>query len=408
MEKLKPVILVICDYYLPGFESGGAMRTLVNMIDRLGDTYRFRVVTRDHDGPLNKTPYTNVRLNDWNRVGNADVYYLAKNNVRPHTIKQLVRDTDPDVLYLNSFFSPLTIFTLLLRRFNRIDPIPVILAPEGELVPGALMLKPLKKQLYIRTAKLLQLLASVIWKAASQSEQADVENICGKDINIFVAPNMPPRMILDNFDQSVKPKKKVGQIKMVFLSRFMRKKNFKWLLDHIRTAKGDITIDIYGPLEDVEYWHECQEIIKTLPGNIKIEAKGPVPHEKVAETLAKYHFFVLPTLGENFGHIFIEALAAGCPLIISDRSPWRNLEKQGIGWDIPLEEPETWLSVINEGTKMDDHDYQKISQTARNFAVAWLSDPAIEESNREVLEFALAAKRKLNSLFRSENEGIRR
>ena len=55
------------------------------------------------------------------------------------------------------------------------------------------------------------------------------------------------------------------------------------------------------------------------------------------KNLFEYHFFILPTLGENFGHVFIEALAAGCPLIISNRTPWLELEKKGIGWDIPLE-----------------------------------------------------------------------
>jgi len=42
----KPIILVICDYYLPGFESGGALRTLVNMVDRLGARFDFRKITR--------------------------------------------------------------------------------------------------------------------------------------------------------------------------------------------------------------------------------------------------------------------------------------------------------------------------------------------------------------------------
>ena len=44
MEKVRPVILVICDYYLPGFESGGAMRTLVNMVDRLGNNLEFKII----------------------------------------------------------------------------------------------------------------------------------------------------------------------------------------------------------------------------------------------------------------------------------------------------------------------------------------------------------------------------
>jgi len=197
-------------------------------------------------------------------------------------------------------------------------------------------------------------------------------------------------MILEDFEPSVKPEKKAGQAKMVFLSRFMRKKNFNWLLDHLHDVKGDLSIDIYGPIEDADYWQKCQEIINTLPANIKIEPRGPVAHEGAANTLAKYHFFVLPTLGENFGHIFVEALAAGCPLIISDRTPWRNLEEQGIGWDMPLEEPESWLNVINNCLEMNNTDYSEMSQRARKFAVDWLSDPAHEKANREVLEFALA------------------
>jgi glycosyltransferase involved in cell wall biosynthesis len=199
---------------------------------------------------------------------------------------------------------------------------------------------------------------------------------------------MPPRIILKDFQLSVKPEKKVGEAKIVFLSRFVQKKNFNWLLDHIRGAGGELSIDIYGPIEDADYWDKCQEIIKTFPDNIRIEAKGPVPHEESANTLAKYHFFVLPTLGENFGHIFIEALAAGCPLIISDRSPWRNLEKEGIGWDIPLEEPETWLNVINSCLEMNNADYREMSQRARRFAVDWLSDSGHEKANKQVLEFA--------------------
>ncbi len=406
MEKIKPVILVICDYYLPGFESGGAMRTLVNLIDRLGDAYEFRVITRDHDGPLNKTSYKNIRLNEWNRVGNADVYYLLKSNVRIGKIGQMIREINPAAVYLNSFFSPLTIFTLFLRRFNSVSAVPIILAPEGELVLGALKLKPLKKQLYIRIVKLLHLLNKITWKAASRYEQESIERTFGRDNNIVIASNMPPRIILEDFEPSLKPEKKAGEAKMVFLSRFMRKKNFNWLLNHLRNINRDLTIDIYGPIEDADYWQEGKEIIKTLPYNIKIEAKGPVPHAEAANTIAKYHFFVLPTLGENFGHIFVEALAAGCPLIISDRSPWRNLEKQGVGWDIPLEEPESWRNVINNCLEMNTADYNEMSQRARNFAVDWLSDPAHEKANREVLEFAISnADKKILPQINADRRG---
>ena len=34
----------------------------------------------------------------------------------------------------------------------------------------------------------------------------------------------------------------------------------------------------------------------------------------------------LPSKGENFGHIIMESLAASTPVIISDLTPWKDLE----------------------------------------------------------------------------------
>jgi glycosyltransferase involved in cell wall biosynthesis len=387
----KPLILIICDYYLPGFESGGAMRTLVNMVDRLNDEFDFRVITRDHDGPNNLMPYESVKINEWNRVGKADVYYLSRENIRPGNIRRLIMETGPAAVYVNSFFSSLTIFTLLLRRFGKIGKVPVILAPEGELVPGGLRLKPLKKRLYIAFAKSLQLLKNVVWKAAAESEQTDVENIFGKDCKIFIAPNMPPNPNSIEPEASAKPEKHNGAAEFVFLSRIMRKKNLNWFLEKISglDAGRTIELDVYGPVEDDEYFEETQHLLKNLPENVIVRIRGPVPNDKVSETLEKYHFFVLPTLGENFGHIFVEAMAAGCPLVISDRSPWRELESKHVGWDIPLEDPQTWLRVIKQCVDMDNDEYQERSEAARDFAIAWLTSPTLEESNRAVLRYAV-------------------
>jgi len=414
----KPFILIICDYYLPGFESGGAMRTIVNMTARLGDEFDFRIVTRDHDGPNNLTPYPGVTIDGWNTGGATPIYYLSRSNVRMPTIRRLIAEARPDAIYLNSFFSPLTVFVLTLRKLGRIPPIPVILAPEGEFSRGALALKPAKKRLYIASAKTTGLLNDLVWKAGSEPEREDILRVLGRMRDntgrnasvseraftesarsltlafpptgpvILVAANMPPEMVNEEYVQSDKPEKTAGQSKMVFLSRFMRKKNFNWLLENLGELHGELTIDVCGPVEEKDYWAETQELIETLPSNIRIELKGPVPHDRVGETLMQYHFFILPTLGENFGHVFIEALAAGCPLIISDRTPWRGLELQGIGWDLPLEDPPQWTAVINECVQMDQNEFTRMSQTARRFAVEWLADPGLETANRRVLRSA--------------------
>lgn len=390
MTDPKPIILIICDYYLPGFESGGGMRTLVNMVERLGDDFDFRIVTRDHDGPLDKTSYENVLINDWNTLGKAKVYYVSRDRVRAGQIKSVIAEVTPAAIYLNSFFSPLTISVLILRKLGRINHIPVILAPEGEFSAGALALKRVKKRLYLVAAKSLHLLAQVVWKAASESEVGDIHAVMGKTDRIFVAPNMPPKVLSGSYDPSDKLKKASGRAEMVFLSRFMRKKNFNWLLEHLGKVNGELQIDVYGPIEEADYREESRRLIDKLPSNVRIDFKGTVPHDQVSATLSRYHFFVLPTLGENFGHVFIEAFAAGCPVIVSDRTPWRDLGQKGIGWDIPLEDPAAWIKAVDNCIAMNGDEYAAMSLRSREFAVKWLSDPSIEASNREVLQAAIA------------------
>ena len=42
--------------------------------------------------------------------------------------------------------------------------------------------------------------------------------------------------------------------------------------------------------------------------------------------------FVLPTHSENFGMVVAEALAHGCPAVVSRSAPWAGLEAEGCGW----------------------------------------------------------------------------
>lgn len=54
----------------------------------------------------------------------------------------------------------------------------------------------------------------------------------------------------------------------------------------------------------------------------------------------------MPTQGENYGHVFIEALSSGTPILLSDQTPWRNLKDKGIGWDIPLARKDRFIHAL--------------------------------------------------------------
>lgn len=388
-RSARPIILVICNYYLPGYENGGSTRTLANMVDRLGGRYDFRIITSDHDGQRNRTPFKTVEIDEWNTVGNAQVYYYSQRVNRLRLLRRLISEITPDVIYLNSFFSRLTLHTLALRRACLISSVPIILSPDGELAAGALSIKPLKKQSHVKIAGRLKLYQNLLWRAATEVEVTEIKQFAGATANVQVAPCMVPREILPGYDALSRPAKRPGACKFIFLSRIMRTKNLEWLVERFHGVEGAVELDISGPVEDVEYWKECQRVIAELPKTVNVTITGTVRHDLVPETISQNHFFVLPSLGENFGHIFIEALAAGCPMIISDRTPWRDLPNENIGWDLPLESPEAWTTTLNRCVQMTEGEFDEMSRSARSFALGWLSNTEHDRANQRIFESAL-------------------
>src|SRR5690349_17506499 len=60
----RPVVLVPCDYYLPGYKAGGPIRTVSALVERLSDEFQFAVVTRDRD--LDESaPLSGIEPNVW-------------------------------------------------------------------------------------------------------------------------------------------------------------------------------------------------------------------------------------------------------------------------------------------------------------------------------------------------------
>jgi len=300
ISKFKNIkILTSVGYYLPGYKAGGPIRTLVNMVDRLGDKFQFKIVTADRDFDDIK-PYSGIKIDGWSRVNKADVFYMSPNRRSLSDFKRLLCSTEYDVLYLNSFFSPhFTIKLLLLRRLQLISDRPLIVAPRGEFSPGALGLKSFKKRVYLTASKVLGLYKGAVWQASSEHEEIDIRQWFGNDVQVVIAPNLSPVINAADEPRAVKGKTK-GCLKIIFLSRISRKKNLDGALKMLNGLNGDVQFNIYGPMEDKVYWAECQKIISSLPENIKVKYCGSITHDKVGAVMREHDIFFFPTLGENF------------------------------------------------------------------------------------------------------------
>ncbi len=381
--------MVFCDYYLPGFKSGGGMWTVVNLVDRFRESYDFYIVTRNHDGKADKKPYENVNVGEWNTVGPAKVFYLRTGQLSVRAFRELANEVNPDIVFLNSVFSSPSITFLRARKKSGLSEIPVIVSPCGELAEAALKLKAVKKSLFLMYAKLTGLHQGVIWRASFESDAKDIRAAIGDHIEVHSAPDLPPRTILPGFDLSDKPKKSSGAVRLIFVSRLVRKKNLHFLLERLSShTAGDIVLDVVGPIEDREYWNECQAAVKKLPANIEFNVLGPMPYPETLAQMQLAHFFVLPTLNENFGYVFVEALACGCPLLISDRTVWGEVAQKGSGWVVPLEDPIAWDAAIRDCVEMDQERFTRMAMSAREHALAWLADPDIERATARLLDRA--------------------
>jgi glycosyltransferase involved in cell wall biosynthesis len=387
---MKPKVLIFCDYYLPGIRGGGGMWTVVNLVNRLTEEYDFYVISRNHDGPRDRTPYSDILNNEWNDVGNSKAYYLPPSSIKPSILAELFETVDPDLVFLNSVFSRPSVMFLLARRLGRVSKCPVIIAPCGEFGDGAFRNKALKKRMFLMAASVLGLHKGLIWKATTDFEVKEIKEKVKSADTIEVAPDLPPKSILPDIDLASKPEKLEGRARLIFVSRIVRKKNLKFLLECLRPIEtGEIKLEIVGPVEDEGYWDECRRVIAFLPENILVNVIGGLNYESVLDRLVNSHFFILPTLSENFGYVFLEAMAAGCPIVISDRTIWSNVEEAGAGAVLPLDDHAAWTAKIREFISLGHDDYEKTSTEARKFALDWLSNPSVEEATANIFRLAL-------------------
>lgn len=369
----RPEILIFVHHYLPGVRAGGPVRSVANMVHWLGEDITFKILTDICDLGSSEA-YPNIKPKEWYLVDKALVRYLSRQEQNLKNLSCLFQEISYDSLYINGIFASSTIKTLLLKRFHQLPSRPLILAPRGQLNRGALSLKPAKKRFFLRFARLLGLYDGLIWHVSNDAEKNDVfRELRVRDIDRFrIAPNLPP---VDLATQETQTQRKApGKAHLVFLSRISPKKNLLYALQLLKDIRGDIQFDIYGPIEDLSYWNTCQTTIKQLPENVAVYYRGEVGFEQVQEILSRYHLFLFPTLGENFGHVILEALLAGCPVLISDQTPWTDLNKFGAGWAYSLNTPISFQNALQHVVDMSQAEFSALQSRACSYAHRYISD----------------------------------
>ena len=330
----RPVILTLLGVFQPGFDATGPNQSLFRMADALSDKFRFRVVSlRKDDEPAG----------EWTTLRGIERIALLRGPFGARGLRRLLIETPHDLLVSNGMFDmQLTVPALVQRRIGLIPRRPMMVAPRGEFSPGALALKHSRKSTFLKVARICRLLSDVSIQATTDEEAGYLRQSLAGIGPILLGPNVRP---LTPLPPHV-PRVAGAPLRVAFLSRIDRKKNLTYALDVLSRAGVPVTFDIFGPVTDQAYWSECQETIRTMPAGIAVNVRGAIAQDEVVPALAEIDLFLLPTMGENFGHAIVDALSAGTPVLLSDQTPWRHLRAAGVGWDLPLDRPDDFADAV--------------------------------------------------------------
>jgi glycosyltransferase involved in cell wall biosynthesis len=375
-------ILICIDWYEPGYKAGGPIRSVANLVSALKHEYEFYVLTSIYDLGENQ-PYGGIEANEWHDRDGVFVKYMDRRALTMPSIKGNIREINPDLVYLNSMFSWL--FTIVpLRLANRMG-VKVVIAPRGMLGEASLRIKPHKKKVFIRLAKLLRLYSKVTWHASSPVEERDIINVFGKKSRVMIAQNLPAMTVHNT--EAVLAQKNKDSIRFIFVGRIARIKNIDLAIRAIKQVKSSkqLRFDIFGFAEDESYLESFSKELRNH-GNLTISYNGMLDASQVAAECAAANFMLMPTKHENYGHAIVEAWGNGCPVIISRFTPWKNLRDENLGWDVDITKEENLVSAIQQAVDLDFTSYLSMAAACQAFFAEKICDPKIVDANRKLFE----------------------
>lgn len=365
----KPLVLAFIDWYKPFFKAGGPVRSMVNLVDHLHERVDFRIVTGDRDYTASFSP-DDLPKDRWVERDRGERVWYASPAAR--TLKQwraLLNEQPWDVVYINGLYSKWSTMAplWLLRRSKQRR----IVAVRGMLARGPMKQSAAKKRAYLLAMKTAGCFRGVEFQATNAEEAEDIRRWIGRDVKVHLVPNLGRRLDAAEPDAIAK---RPGELRLVSVGRIAPEKNTLFAIERLHGLKGDVRFDLFGTVYDQAYWKRCQEAIAQLPANVKVDWHDHISEDHVRSVIEQAHAVFMPSVGENFGHTMLEALVVGRPLLISDRTPWKELEAKHAGWDLPLEEPKRFEEVLARLLEMGGAEHAAWVEGASALGKRYLAD----------------------------------
>ena len=291
-------------------------------------------------------------------VNKKDIHYWTQREIMSYSwkakkfIDKLMKEKEYDVCH--AFFGiPCGAIAYLFRR-----KMPYIVSLRGSDVPGFndrfglqyVFLTPIIKQ---------------VWKQAG----AVVANSEGlKDLALKSSPDQEISVIYNAIDISefrpdLNEANSNGETKVVCVSRLIERKGIRFLIEAIGKLKDrDVKLILVGEGNQEE---ELKKLAVDSRISDRVDFKGYMDHDSIADLYRTSDVFVLPSLNEGMSNALLEAMASGLPVIVTDTGGTSELI-DGNGVVVPMSDSNAIAEAIREF--MDNPDTRKMEMRSREIA----------------------------------------
>lgn len=311
------VLHVVPSYY-PACRYGGtiwAVHGLAKALVRRG--HEVHVFTTDVDGPR-RSP---VALNEPVDLDGVRVWYFAtgigRRVYRSPRMRRALREhiNEFDLAHLHSVFLwP----TSVAASAARCAGVPYIVAPHGMLVKRLIERKSrLPKTAWIKLFEKRNIRHAAAVHVASELEAHELANLGIRHRNTFTVPNgvEEPCATSTSRPSDAFPFEHLPEPFVLFLGRI----NWEKGLDRLIPAMAKVTgasLVVAGNDEEA-YRTELQTLAENTGVAGRTHFVGAAYGSEKWQLLTRASVLVLPSYSESFGIVVLEAMMAGCPVIVT-------------------------------------------------------------------------------------------
>ncbi len=263
------------------------------------------------------------RIAQWNDVDGVRVKYLSFVGYEHYNFSlQMVKEIwkiidDYDLIHITAVWN----FPVLAGAIiSLIKKKPYIISPRGTIYKETIEFKSTSfKKLYLNIfAKHYLNKAAGIHFTTDDEKEKVTEYLKLKALS-FVIPN---GIDISSIALSAERKAVINDKKyLLILGRIDKKKGFDVLIpafERIASEFDDLNLVIAGD-DTAPYANEVKKMIEDLKISENIIFAGQVIGDDKWALYKNALMFVLPSYSENFGMSVVEAMACGCPVVISDK-----------------------------------------------------------------------------------------